>query len=390
MKKVVFCFFDRILKPIFKSAVAMVLLLAILLCHSNFMACQSEVVVEASTRGAVAEAALPSLRDIIKDIFSKNDKEEVDDRKIMVYPGGLPLGFTLECDGVMVVAIGSVQTLTGVVKPLENKNVKVGDVVKSVDGVDITSAAGLQETINKNNGNPVALEIVRDGKTFMESAIPVLEASTQTYRLGLWIRDNAAGVGTLTYVRCDNNRFGALGHPISDIDTGKTLPISGGYIYKCNIVGVNKGTRGNPGELRGLFLKNGSQAGELDNNNDYGVYGNVGEEYLKNISSSPIEVGFRNTVKTGKAKILTTIDGDQPNEYDIEIIKLNHQSKSDTKSMVIKVIDPRLIEATGGIVQGMSGSPIIQGGKLVGAVTHVFVSDPTKGFGVYIDWMIDN
>ena len=210
------------------------------------------------------------------------------------------------------------------------------------------------------------------------------------YRLGLWIRDNAAGVGTLTYVRQDNFRFGALGHPVCDIDTGKIMPVSGGNIYKCSIVGFNKGVRGNPGELRGLFLKSGVSVGELDNNNNFGVYGKINEEYVKAMGVEPMMVGFRDSVKTGKAKILSTIDGGKPEEYEIEIIKLNYQSESDKKSMVLRITDERLLNSTGGIVQGMSGSPIIQNGKLVGAVTHVFVSDPTKGFGVYIDWMIDN
>lgn len=387
MKKVVFCFFNRFIKPLFKSALAFVLLIALFLSAMQFTS--RVVAIEVSTSGNVmAEASFPSLREIIHGIFGR-DEEKQDEREIMVYPGGMPLGFTLECEGVMVVAIGSVQTLSGDMKPLEGKNVKIGDIVKSIDGESITSAQQFQDSVNKKKGNPVALEIERDGQKFMESAVPVLEASTSTFRLGLWIRDNAAGVGTLTYIRADNGRFGALGHPISDIDTGKTFPISGGYIYKCNIVGVNKGTRGNPGELRGLFLKNNNEVGKLDNNNEYGVYGNIDEGYLSD-NAQPIKVGFRNSVKTGRAKIITTIDGSQPQEYDIEIIKLSHQTKSDTKSMVIKVTDPRLIEATGGIVQGMSGSPIIQNGKLVGAVTHVFVNDPTKGFGVYIDWMIDN
>ena len=219
---------------------------------------------------------------------------------------------------------------------------------------------------------------------------PVKELGSDEYKIGLWVRDNAAGVGTLTYIRQDNLRFGALGHPVCDIDTGRVLPVSGGNVYKCNIVGYNKGTRGNPGELRGLFLRNGIEAGTLDNNNDYGVYGTINEQYLDLLGIKPVEVGFRDVVKTGKAKILSTIDGGVPEEYDIEIIKLSNQRKCDKKSMVIRVTDKDLIEKTGGIVQGMSGSPIIQNDKIVGAVTHVFVADPTKGFGVYIDWMIDN
>ena len=176
---------------------------------------------------------------------------------------------------------------------------------------------------------------------------------------------------------------------MQEIIVGRKYKHYKGNIYKCNIVGYNKGTRGNPGELRGLFLKTGIVAGTLDKNTEFGVYGTVAKTYTNSLSKL-MEVGFKDSVKTGPAKILCTIDGNEPKEYDIEIVKLSYQTKSDKKSMVIRVTDKKLIASTGGIVQGMSGSPIIQNGKLIGAVTHVFVSDPTKGFGLYIDWMIDN
>lgn len=341
-----------------------------------------------STRQEVG--SFPNIKDIFHSIFHSKVKQQ-DKREILVYPGGYPLGFTLECEGVVIVACGEVETEFGSINVFENKNVKVGDVLYSIDNEIITSANHLQRLLNKEDyfGEEIDVVIKRKQTFINERLFPQKEASSGLYRLGLWIRDNAAGVGTLTYVRADNNRFGALGHPVCDIDTGTVMPISNGKIYKCNIVGYNKGIRGNPGELRGLFLKNGEQAGDLDFNNEYGVYGKIGEEYLKKLSG-PIPAGFRDSVKTGKAQILCTIDGTTPKMYSVEIIKLTYQAKSDKKSMVIKVTDKELIEQTGGIVQGMSGSPIIQNGKLIGAVTHVFISDPTKGFGLYIDWMIDN
>ncbi len=341
----------------------------------------------------VAMLEFPSIKDIIKDIFTPNKKVNKDNRVIKVFAGGYPLGFTMECEGVIVVAVGEVLTADGVINPLADKNIKAGDILYKIDEQIITSATHLQSILNSANldaESGVELEIRRGGQVIKENVKPAFELSTSSYRLGLWIRDNTAGVGTLTYVRADNNRFGALGHPVCDIDTGRAMPITTGNIYKCSIVGYNKGQRGNPGELRGLFLKTGQSVGNLNVNNDFGVYGTMNQEFLQTINARPMEVGFKDTVKTGKAKILTTIDGDTPKEYDIEIVKLNHQTKSDKKSMVLRVTDKELISKTGGIVQGMSGSPIIQNGKLVGAVTHVFVSDPTKGFGVYIDWMIDN
>lgn len=326
----------------------------------------------------------------LKKYFSPRTEKTVDNRDIQVYLGGFPLGFTLECEGVLIVAIGRVETENGEVFPAKGKDVKEGDVLLSVDGEVVKSATHLHSLLNDKNDNQSVDIVLKRGKNFISETItPALEVSSNMKRLGFWIRDNAAGVGTLTYVRADNNRFGALGHSVQDIDTGKVLPISGGDIYKCSIVGYNKGTRGNPGELRGLFLRTGKKIGTLDNNNENGVYGKMGDEFVNNLGS-PVSVGFRDGVKTGKAKILCTIDGTIPKEYDIEIVKLSHQSKNDKKSMVLKVTDKELISKTGGIVQGMSGSPIIQNGKLVGAVTHVFVNDPTKGFGVFIDLMIDN
>lgn len=329
------------------------------------------------------------LKDIVGQFFYTQKKNVVEDRKIMVYPGGYPLGFTLECEGVIIVSLGEVLTQEGVDIPVYNKDIRVGDVLYSINGQVIKSATNLVEIVNKNGNEKMECVFKRGEDEIIQEITPALEQSTNIYRLGLWVRDNGAGVGTLTFVRQDNNRFGALGHPVCDIDTGRKLPVYTGNIYKCNIVGYNKGTRGNPGELRGLFLRSGEAVGSLDVNDEYGVYGNVGEDFVESLGR-PIEVGFRDSVKTGKAKILCTIDGNQPKEYDVEIVKLSYQNSSDKKSMVIRVIDKELIEKTGGIVQGMSGSPIIQNGKLIGAVTHVFVSDPTKGFGVYIDWMIDN
>ncbi len=337
-----------------------------------------------------ASASRVGLGEMIRDFFGIKKPQETKDEKVEVILGGYPLGFTLECEGVIIVAIGGVQTIFGEERPLENKNVKAGDVLFSVDGNKITSATDVEKFLGQKESDYVSLGINRGGESFSVSVRPALEVSTNAYRLGLWIRDNAAGVGTLTYIK-DDLRFGALGHPVTDIDTDIVMPVIAGNIYKCSIVGVNKGTRGNPGELRGLFLRSGQEAGTLDTNNDFGVYGTIKKEYIENNNiNKKVLVGFKNSVRTGKAQIVSTIDGAEPEYFDIEIVKLLSQTTSDKKSMVIRVTDQRLIEKTGGIVQGMSGSPIIQDGKLVGAVTHVFVSDPTKGFGVYIDWMINN
>ncbi len=197
------------------------------------------------------------------------------------------------------------------------------------------------------------------------------------------------GVGTLTFINPNTLRFGALGHAIADADTKENFDVKSGELYKCNVIGVKMGKRGIPGEIMGLFVPGRNEQGTIDKNNDYGVFGNVFEnsEFLNDDKLMPI--GGRLTAKPGKAKILTTIDGNNIESFDIEIIKTNYGGGANSKSMVIRVTDEDLISRTGGIVQGMSGSPIIQDGKIVGAVTHVFVNDPKKGFGLYLDWMLN-
>lgn len=380
------------LKKFFGKVALVICGFAVVLSLFRFDTCACFCTAENGTL-PVAQSQMSSVSGFIKKIksyFSGEKTAKAEREEVSVYLGGYPLGFTLECEGVLIVAIGDVETESGKVSPAKGKNIKEGDVLFSVDGEVIKSANHLHALLNKNKEKQSASLVLKRGKTLIsETVVLAREVSSDMLRLGLWIRDNAAGVGTMTYVREDNHRFGALGHAVQDVDTKKTLPISGGEIYKCNIVGYNKGSRGNPGELRGLFLRTGKKIGTLDNNNENGVYGQIDDELVETLGT-PVKVGFRDSVKTGKAKILCTIDGTIPKEYDIEIVKLSHQSKSDNKSMVLKITDKELISKTGGIVQGMSGSPIIQNGKLVGAVTHVFVSDPTKGFGVYIDWMIDN
>jgi len=330
-----------------------------------------------------AYSSFPSLSEIIKGWFKKEEpKQTIRNEKVEVYLGGYPLGFMLSCSGVVVVAISNESA----------SQLKEGDILTKIEGIDITSSEQILRIINSEEyaGKELNITFVRKSEEHQGTLTPVYDEGQKIYKLGLWVRDNSAGVGTLTYIRKDNLRFGALGHPVCDIDTGAMLPVSTGNIFKCNIVGLKHGEKGNPGELKGLFLRNGSVIGNLDGNNKFGVYGTFNKDFLSSYEEIPIEVATRNEVKSGKAKIRCTIEGTQPKEYDIEIVKTYFQSTKDNKSMFIRVTDKELVAKTGGIVQGMSGSPIIQNGKLVGAVTHVFVSDPTKGYGVYADWMIEN
>lgn len=324
----------------------------------------------------------PNIRNILKNLFKKNEQKNIEEtNSIYVYLGGYPLGFTLSCSGAVVVAVSN---------PTAN-DIQEGDIITKIENELVNGAEKILEIINRSENAGKLLKIVylRNGEEKVTSIMPEYDSGRCIFKLGIWVRDNAAGVGTLTYIRKDNLRFGALGHPVCDIDTGSLLPVENGNIFKCNIVGYKRGAKGNPGELKGLFLRNGRILGSLDTNNKFGVYGTFSNDYLETYDEELVEVAKSSEVKSGKATIRCTIDGTVPKDYEIEIVKTYFQSEKDNKSMFIRVTDKELIEKTGGIVQGMSGSPIIQDGKLVGAITHVFVSDPTKGYGVYADYMID-
>ncbi len=307
-----------------------------------------------------------------------------------VLAGGNCVGIGLKSKGVVIVGSNYIITKEGNVSPFKDSNLQVGDVILQMNEQTVNKMDDISEVLKvyKGDGGIVVIA-TRKNERFETTIHPAFDMQTKTYKLGLWIRDDAVGVGTLTFVNPSNDdRFGSLGHAIMDSDTKVKFEVSGGEVYKCNVVGVKKGQRGKPGELMGLFLSGEkNQLGTVDKNSEHGVYGNIqNQAFLQSLKE--YEVGGRLTAKPGKAKILTCLNGTEVKEYSIEIIKTNYQSKPNEKSMVIKVTDPALLNTAGGIVQGMSGSPIIQGGKIIGAVTHVFVNDPTKGFGLYLDWML--
>jgi len=369
-------------------------LMLVLSCFVLFFACVEaphQSFAFADYNGGVQETLNP-IKSLINWLFpstESNKNEEGEQASTKVYIGGIPLGFTLNCEGVLVVATSDVLTHNGQESTFSTSSILPGDVLYSLNGIVLESAQAIEEIVNnkENINKPIKAKIKRKGMEHTILLYPKLDISTNKYKLGLFIRDNAAGVGTLTFVRADNNRFGALGHPVCDIDTGAILPIKSGQVFACDIVGVSKGERGKPGELKGLFLHGGAEIGSLDNNTPFGVFGNVQNLNLSRLGDS-VPIASANEIKTGKAFIRCTTSGTKPTDYEIEIIKKSRAS--DKNNMVIRVIDKELLEKTGGIVQGMSGSPIIQNGKLVGAVTHVFVSDPTKGFGTFIENMIDS
>lgn len=305
-----------------------------------------------------------------------------------VYAGGNAVGIVLDTKGVILVGSNAIVTKDGLIDTLKGSQLQVGDVITKINSIEINTMEDITTALQTKLGEEeVSIEYKRDGEIKYTKMKPALDVLTGEYKLGLWVKDNAVGVGTLTYVKQDLH-YGSLGHAITDGESLKPIEVSGGQLYKANIVGIKKGVVGVPGELMGLFVQGRNQIGNIDKNTIYGVYGSIFEDsgFLKNKALIPL--GSRSQAKPGKAQILSTLDGEKIETFEVEIIKTNYQSSATEKSMVVKVTDPKLIARTGGIVQGMSGSPIIQDGKLVGAITHVFVSDPTKGFGLYIDWML--
>lgn len=308
-----------------------------------------------------------------------------------IYAGGNSVGVCLRTKGVVLLGSNSIITENGLVDTLSGSNLGVGDLILKINDEDIFTLDDIVDIINReeNAGKEVKITFVRKNKEYETFVLPAKDVETGKFKLGIWVKNDASGVGTLTYVM-ENGDFGALGHSINVGGTKEAYQINGGKIYSCTIMGVNKGKKGKAGELKGLFLQGKNSEGEIEKNISTGIYGKLNENssLLEEAKLRKYKIGGRFSARPGKAKILSCIGGNEVKEYDIEIIKTNYQNTSKEKSMVIKVVDSTLLEKTGGIVQGMSGSPIIQNGKIIGAVTHVFINDPTKGFGLYLDWML--
>lgn len=303
--------------------------------------------------------------------------------------GGNPFGIKLLMDGVMVTELGEVETENGEkICPAQNAGIEVGDIIKSADGKNITSNDEIQKIIGDSDGRKIKIIISRNGKDFPVFLKPEYSVSSGSWRGGMWVRDSIAGIGTMTFFNKTTGEFAGLGHPVCDSDTGELVPIYSGEAVPVEITDAKKGAKGIPGELHGQFMYGGN-FGILNRNNSCGVYGLLSEQAVKTLceNSEEYKMGYRQDVKTGSAEIMTTISGDIPKKYSIEIEKIDYNSTESTKNMVIRITDSELIESTGGIVQGMSGSPIIQDGKIIGAVTHVFVSEPTKGYAIFAENM---
>ncbi len=300
----------------------------------------------------------------------------------LVYIGGMSAGFTLKTGGAQIIGLSEIATENGSFSPALKAGLKTGDVIYKVEGVKIESITHLNEIVSKCKGKCLKFEVRRGEERFEVEIQPIKEKLTDKYKVGILIRDSVSGIGTVTYIDKDG-RFGSLGHAVSS-ENHREMQIDGGKVFECNIVGVQKGVRGKAGELRGMFM-NDKPLGEAEKLCDCGIFGQISQEYT--VDELTCAVASSAAAKPGKAYIYSTVDGIAPKKYEIEIVKVDKYNK-ENKNYVIKITDDALIEETGGIVQGMSGSPIIQSDKLIGAVTHVFLNDPTRGYGIDIHTML--
>lgn len=301
-----------------------------------------------------------------------------------VYVSGESFGIKLYTDGVIVVGTKDVETANGKCNPAKEAGLEKGDIIISINNVKMTDSSQVEKTFNDNNGKDYKIVVKRNGNYKNFTLKPVYSQSEGKYKVGVWVRDSTAGIGTVTFYNSENNSIGALGHPITDVDTNEIMPILNGEAVKANVTKIYKSTDGEAGSLCCDFTNN--VIGSLSVNSICGIYGKyecslVGKRLYKVAASQEVE--------KGSAQLLCTVDEKGPQLYDVEITRVSYRENNDEKNMVVRVTDKNLIEKTGGIVQGMSGSPIIQNGKLVGALTHVIVDNPEKGYAIFAEKMVE-
>ncbi len=301
-------------------------------------------------------------------------------------PCGVPVGIYLKSKGVMVVGTGRVMDAEGQEVEPAYGLLQSGDYIEAINGQPLQDKEALITKLNHIGDSEALLRIRREGEPVEVRMSPV-KTEDGSYKLGAWVRDDTQGIGTLTYVD-ENGNFGALGHGISDSDTGKVVEIEHGELYDTEILGIERGTVGNPGVMAGvIYYGPGSQLGAITDNTEIGIFGTVNDRLRQTLTADAVPVGYRQDVRKGQAWVRSDVSG-QLRDYEIEIQKISLNPVQENKSIVLKVVDPELLKLTGGIVQGMSGSPIIQDGKLIGAVTHVFVQDSTRGYGIFVEDMM--
>jgi stage IV sporulation protein B len=308
-------------------------------------------------------------------------------------PGGQTIGVKLKSAGIMIVGHHLVTVADNrKISPGEDAKIQVGDLIMSINGTLLNDVSKVSDFVTQagESKKPLLLIIQRNNVKMSINLQPAYDIIDKTFRLGLYIRDSAAGIGTLTFYAPDQQVYGALGHVITDMDTQTPIIVGGGEIVHSNVTSIAKSHHGEPGEKRAQFFKDSKVLGNIEKNTSFGIFGKMRELPEHSFRDAAIPVAFAEDVKEGPAQIYTVLEGQKVEKFDIIISHVTRQDFPSTKGMIIKITDPRLLEKTGGIVQGMSGSPILQNGKIIGAVTHVFVNDPTSGYGCFIEWMLQD
>ncbi len=300
-----------------------------------------------------------------------------------VIPLGNIVGLKIYSDGVLVIGM----TEVGGAKPYEGSNIKEGDLIVSVDNINVTTTKQLIECVNASEGKQIEIKYVRNGEEYTTNIEPI-KTSNNEYKIGLWVRDGAVGIGTATYYNPSNGKIATLGHGIVDVDTDSLITVESGSITNARISKLKKGIEGEPGEIKGSLIED-EVIGSININTQFGIYGNVYYTSLLDLNNTEeMEVALIEEIKKGPAKIILALEDGIRKEYDIEIKKIYKNNTEDNKSMLIEITDGELIEKTGGIIQGMSGAPIVQNGKFVGAITHVLINNPRQGYALFGETMI--
>ena len=318
--------------------------------------------------------------------FKRVSLDVIETRELI--PCGNPIGIYVETDGILVLGSGRITGIDGLNYEPTRDKLKSGDYILAINGVEVDRKNDFIDLIQECAGKDITLQVRRNNEEMTIRVSPVKTASG-SYKIGAWIRDNTQGIGTLTFISTDG-QFGALGHGITDIDTGLLMDVKLGSIYTAEIMSIIKGKEGEPGELIGMIRQSDKyKIGSIIDNTYQGIFGKIGYEYDEGLNMEPLEIGLKQEVMKGKAYIRCNVN-DKITDYEINIESVDVSNSNHSKGIVLRITDPRLLELTGGIVQGMSGSPIIQNNKIIGAVTHVFIQDSTKGYGTFIENMVNN
>ncbi|MFD1360653.1 SpoIVB peptidase [Lentibacillus salinarum] len=320
--------------------------------------------------------------------LKKVDVSVLEDVKVI--PGGQSIGVQLHTLGVLVVGHHQIKGEDETVSPGEKADIQVGDVILEINGEEIKEMEDVKPLVKEagKEDEQLAITLKRDNETIDTTLKPAKAENEDEFQIGLYIRDSAAGIGTMSFYDPETKKYGALGHVISDMDTQKPIEIHNGSIVRSNVTSIEKGNHGTPGEKQAKFSMNDEEIGNITKNSPFGIFGQLDKQISNGKYDEPMPIALSHEVKEGPAKILTVLEGEEVKEFDVKVVSSVPQKFPSKKGMVVQITDDALLNETGGIVQGMSGSPIIQDGKVIGAVTHVFVNDPTSGYGVHIEWML--